>query len=629
MKGNTGKILHVDLTTGSITVEMPDEKFYRTYVGGSCMGVYYVTRLTPVGADPLGPENVLAFTTSAIVGAPLSGNARHCVSAKSPLTGGIMSSEGGGYWGPELRFAGFDAVVIRGRGPKPTYLWIHDGQAELRDASTLWGKVTGDVQDAIRQELADDKIRVLQIGPAGEKGVRFANIVNDLKHFNGRGGLGAVMGAKNLRAIAVRGTAKPDFADPAKLVAIARAGAEKVAQEGGWKTFKALGTLQTVTDNQLIGGLPTRNWTMGTFERYEEIGAEAFAGTMMDKPGTCFACAQSCRRDTKEGIEKPWRIEARYGGPEYETAGMVGANCMVGDLAAVVKANEVASMYGVDTISLGGVVGFVMECFERGILSKEQIGFPAPFGDGEALVKLAEMIAERRGLGDALAEGVARFAKQLGPEAERIAVTVKGKEFPAHTPTSKAIMGLIYAVSAFGPDHMSSEHETSFGNGPTEIHRGLGIYDGPSGELWDMNLDRAAILARSQRFVSAIDSWSVCEFCFHTWTIYSPDDLVEIIRAATGWRYSSHELMLLGERRINLMRAFNAREGFTVADDTLPPRLFEDRLIDDGPTHGVAVDRDAFIRVRDEYYRLMGWDVATGNPTETKLRELGLDWVLA
>ena len=217
--------------------------------------------------------------------------------------------------------------------------------------------------------------------------MRFANIVNDLKHFNGRGGLGAVMGAKNLRAIAVRGTAKPDFADPAKLVAIARAGAEKVAQDGGWKTFKALGTLQTVTDNQLIGGLPTRNWTMGTFDRYEEIGAEAFAGTMMDKPGTCFACAQSCRRDTKEGIEKPWRIEARYGGPEYETAGMVGANCMVGDLAAVVKANEIASRYGVDTISLGGVVGFVMECFERGILSKEQIGFPAPFGDGEALVE--------------------------------------------------------------------------------------------------------------------------------------------------------------------------------------------------------------------------------------------------
>ena len=208
----------------------------------------------------------------------------------------------------------------------------------------LWGKLTGDVQDALRQELADDKVRVLQIGPAGEKGVRFANIVNDLKHFNGRGGLGAVMGAKNLRAIAVRGTAKPDFADPAKLVAIARAGAEKVAQDGWWKNFKALGTLQTVTDNQLIGGLPTRNWTMGTFERYEEIGAEAFAETMMDKPGTCFACAQSCRRDIKEGIEKPWRIEARYGGPEYETAGMLGANCMVGDLAAVVKANEIASM---------------------------------------------------------------------------------------------------------------------------------------------------------------------------------------------------------------------------------------------------------------------------------------------
>jgi aldehyde:ferredoxin oxidoreductase len=629
MKGNTGKILHVDLTTGSFSVETPDEKFYRTYVGGSCMGVCYALRLIPPGADPFGPDNVLAFTTSAVVGAPLSGNARHCVSAKSPLTGGIMSSEGGGYWGPELKFAGFDAVIVRGQAPRPVYLWIHDGQYELRDASALWGKLTGPVQDAVRQELGDNKVRVLQIGPAGEQGVLFANLTNDLKHFNGRGGLGAVMGAKNLRAVAVRGTAKPDFADPARLQALARAGAEKVAQPGGWQTFKALGTLTSVADNQAIGGLPTRNWTMGTFDRFEAIGAEAFAEEMMDRPGTCWACAQSCKRDVKDGIEKPWRVEARYGGPEYETAGMMGANCLIGDLAAIVKANELAAMYGLDTISLGGVVGFVMECFENGILTQEQIGFPAPFGDGAALVKLTELIGEGRGLGDALAQGVARFAQQLGPAAERIAVTVKGKEFPAHTPTSKALMALIYAVSSFGPDHMSSEHETSFGNGPTEIHRGLGIYNGPSGELWELNLDRATILARSQRFVSAIESWSLCEFCFHTWTIYTPDDLVEIIRAATGWRYTLVELLLLGERRINLMRAFNAREGFTKADDTLPPRLFEDGLLDAGPTHGVRVDREQFAHLRDEYYRVMGWDVATGNPTPTKLRELGLAWTLA
>ena len=627
MKGNTGKILHVDLTTGAFTVETPDEVFYRTYVGGACMGSYYVTRLAPVGADPLGAENVLVFTTSAVVGAPISGNARHCVSAKSPLTGGIMNSEAGGFFGPELKFAGFDAIVLRGKSAKPTYLTIHDGQCELRDATHLWGKLTGDVQDAIRQELDDDKVRVAQIGPAGEKLVRFAAIVNELKHFNGRGGLGAVMGSKNLRAVAVRGTTKPDLADLSKIQEMARAGAKKVQIDGPWKAFKALGTTQEVTANTAIGGLPTRNWTMGTFEGYDGVSAETYARTMMDSPGTCWACAQTCKRDVKDGIERPWPIEARYGGPEYETVGMLGTNCMVGDLTAIAKANEIASKYCADTISLGGVIGFAMECFEKGILTEKEIGFKAPFGDGEALVKLAEMVVERRGLGDAMAEGTARFAAQIGPPAQRLAVHVKGKEFPAHTPTSKGLMALIYAVSPFGPDHMSSAHDTSFLTGPNETYRGIGIYQKPDGELWDLNFEKAKILAYSQKLVSAIDSWSVCQFCFHTWTIFTMEDFLEVIKACTGWGYTMHELVLLGERRINLMRAFNAREGFTKADDELPPRLYEDGLLDNGPTHGRTVERAKFFRCRDEYYRMMGWDPSTGNPTEGKLRELGLGWV--
>jgi aldehyde:ferredoxin oxidoreductase len=628
MKGNTGKILHVDLTASSFAVETPDEMFYRTYVGGACMGAYYVTRLVPVGADPLGPENVLVFTTSAITAASISGNARHCASAKSPLTGGIMNSEGGGYWGPELKAAGFDAVVLHGKASRPVYLWIHDGQCGLRDASLLWGRETGEVEDAIRKELGDEGVRVLQIGPAGERGVRFAAIVNELRHFNGRGGLGAVMGSKNLRAVAVRGSAQPELADRAKVVALARAGARKVQESPSHKAFKDLGTIQSVTDNTAIGGLPTRNWTMGTFDQYEKLSAEAYASTMMDRPGTCWACAQNCKRDVKAGIEKPWRVDPRYGGPEYETVGMLGSNCMVADLSAVVKANEIANRYCVDTISLGGVIGLVMECFESGLLTEEQIGFRAPFGDGEALVKLAEMTVERRGLGDLMAEGVARLAAALGPAAQRIAVHVKGKEFPAHTPTSKGLMALLYAVGSFGPDHMSAAHDEAFSDGPNESHRGIGIYQKPPGPNWEINLEKVKILAASQRLVSAIDSWAVCQFCYHTWTIFNIEDLVALVQAVTGWRYTTYELMQLGERRINLLRAFNAREGFTKRDDDLPRRLFEDPLLDDGPTGGRTVNREDFLRCREEYYHMMCWDPETGNPTPTKLRELGLEWTL-
>jgi len=627
MKGNSGKILHIDLTAGTTSVEFPDEMFYRTYAGGACMGAYYLLRMMAAGADPLGPDNVLVFTTSAITGAAVSGNARHCVSAKSPLTGTIMNSEAGGFWGPELKFAGFDAITVSGRSSKPVYLWIHDGECELRDASMLWGKPTGEVQDAIRAELGDSRVRVAQIGPAGERLVRFACIVNELKHFNGRGGLGAVMGSKNLRAIAVRGSGKPDWADPVTILDLARSGAGKVRRPGVWADFRRLGTLQTVADNTTIGSLPTRNFSMGTFSEYENISGEAFARDMMDKPGTCWACAQQCKRDVKKGIESPRQIDARYGGPEYETAGLLGSNCMIGDVHALTKANEIAGKLGIDTISLGGVIGFVMECFERGILSEEQIGFPAPFGDGEALVRLAEMTGLRSGIGDSIAEGVARLAVGLGPEAQRIAVHIKGKELPAHTPTAKGMMAILYAVGSFGPDHMSGAHDEQFTSGPNEAYRGIGIYEKPPGANWDLNLEKVNIVARAQQLVSAIDSWSVCQFCFHVWTIYSMENLLALIKACTGWSYTMHEFMLLGERRLNLLRAFNAREGFTKADDDLPPRLFEDPLLDNGPTGGRTVDREQFLQCRDEYYRLVGWDPTTGNPTGAKLRELGLGWI--
>ncbi len=626
MKGYSGKILHVDLSKEAFSVETPPESFYRQYVGGACMGNYYVFKGMKAGGDPLGPENVLVFAISAVVGAPISGNARHSVSAKSPLTGTIGSSEGGGYWGPELRFAGYDALVITGKSSKPIYLWIHDGQYELREASHLWGRLTGEVQDTIRKELGDARIRVTQIGPAGEKGVLFANITNELKHFNGRCGFGAVMGSKNLRAIAVRGTTKPDYADLEKIKELAREGAAKAATDDFYKDWKRLGTNMNVTWNTDIGGLPTRNWTMGIFPDWEKVSEQVYAEEWMDRPGTCWACAQACKRDVRKGITKPWTVEERYGGPEYETLGMIGTNCMVSDWNAICKANELASKYCVDTISLGGVIGFVMECYEKGILSAEDLGgVEARFGNGDALVRLSEMTVKREGFGDRMAEGTARLAKRLGSKAERIAVTIKGKEFPAHMPTSKGSMSLIYAVNPFGPDHVSCTHDGDVSIEPNEVNKGAGIYETVP-DSWDLNFAKTKMTAYSQRYVSAIDSWSVCQFTFHAWSIFSLPELVEVINAATGWQYTMHELMLLGERRINLMRAFNAREGFSSNEDVLPPRIHEDPLQGDGPRKGAVVDKGNFLKQRENYYRLNGWDPVSGNPTEVKLRELGLGW---
>jgi len=432
------------------------------------------------------------------------------------------------------------------------------------------------------------------------------------------------MGSKNLRAVAVRGTRKPELHGAKRIQEMARTGSARIQADGFWRDFKRYGTTLNVTWNTDLGGLPTRNWTMGTFAGRDDISAETYAETMMDAPGTCWACAQICKRDVKSGITRPWRIEARYGGPEYETVGMMGSNCLIADLKAIAKANEIASKYAMGTISLGGVIGFVMECFENGLLTAEDTGgVEAHFGSGQALIRLAEMTGRRDGFGDAMAEGTTVLARRLGPGAERFAVHVKGKEFPAHMPTSKAVMGLIYALNPFGPDHVSTEHDPAIADEPGEILKGFGIYEGGVAPE-ELSFEKAMLTAYTQRFVSALDTLSVCQFCFHTWAMYNAVELLEVMKAVTGWDYTMQELMLLGERRVNSMRAFNAREGFSSKDDTLPERLFEDGLIDDGPGKGRKVDRQKFLRCREEYYRLNGWDPVTGNPTGLKLRELGL-----
>lgn len=621
MKGYTGKVLHVNLTDATFEVEQPEEAFYRKYLGGSCMGVYYVMQNLGKGVDPLSPENVLAFTIGPLAGSGISGSCRHSVTTKSPLTGGIMTSEAGGYWAHELRWAGFDAVVIKGKASKPVYLWIHDGDFELRDAGHIWGKTTKEAQSAIRSELDGKKIRVAQIGPAGENLCLYANITNELRHFNGRGGVGTVMGSKNLRAIAVQGSQRPEMADPEKIKLIAKEGNDRIRLTDNLVNYKKNGTHNVVVENVGLGGLPTRNWTSGCFERQEELMPEAWNEAII-RPGTCQSCAQSCKRHVDGS--KTTVLDPDYGGPEYETVGMVGPNLGIGDKIAICKLNEICAKYAMDTISFGASLSFVMECFEKNLISEADTdGIDCHFGNIDAAIQIAELTGKGEGFGKLVAQGSGFLARKFGRDSEKLLLTVKNKEFPAHMPQTKNAVGLAYAFAPFGADHLSVEMDPSISAYPlSEQMKGFGF--DRAADPYEMSLEKAKLLWRTQRAYTLGDTACVCMLAFGFGTAYDFDDLVRMINYATGWKTNLFELMMTAERSLQMMRAFNVREGFTAADDELPEKMYTP--LKGGMTDGLAIDREAFHKTREFYYAMAGW---TNNVPDTyRLLSLNLDWVV-
>ena len=623
--GYSGKILHVDLTTGRLEIEEPEERFYRRYLGGSALGMHYALRLIPPGADPLGPENVLILSLGVTTGAAISGQSRVTATAKSPLSGAIGDSQAGGFWPAEARYAGFDAFVIRGRAEKPVYLWVQDGEAELRDAAHLWGQPTGQVQAAIREELGDPKIEVLQCGPAGERGVRFAALINMSNRANGRTGMGAVMGSKNLRAVAVRGHRKPEIADREALAALAKWGAQHFPQSDVYG-MGLYGTAAVLAPQHRRGGLPTRNWSSGVFEGYEAISGETMSDTILQKRDTCYACVVRCKRVVETEFQGQ-KVDPLYGGPEYETLATFGSYCGVDDLNAIAYANQLCNMYGLDTISCGATVAFAMDCFERGLLTPADTdGLELRFGNAEAMVRTVEAIALRRGLGDLLAEGTARAAARIGRGAEDLVVAVKGHDLPAHMPEVKRSLALIYAVNPFGADHQSSEHDPSYESGYPHYRERLSALDllDPQPKF-SLGPEKVRYALYTQWFYSMLDSLNVCQFVWGpAWHLYGPGQLVEMVRAVTGWEMSLWELMKVGERRVNMMRAFNAREGFDREHDVLPPKLAQPKV--GGPSDGLAVPPEELERAKDIYYAMSGWD-EQGVPTRAKLEELSLGWV--
>ena len=615
-----GKILHVDLSESRSWIEEPPDSVYRTYMGGSALGSYFLLRDLKPGTDPLGPDNLFMVMTGVLCGLPLDGTSRYSVLGKSPLTGGFGESEAGGYWGPELKRAGLDGIIVHGKAVEPVYLLVADGGCEIRSASKIWGALSGEVEDELVRELGDKNLRILQTGVAGENGVLYAGLTNNLKHFHGRTGLGAVMASKNLKAIVAKGNAKPVMHDAEAGAAVRQWLRDNF--DRSTDNMHLYGTARAVLANDAAGMLPTRNFKKGSFENAEPISGETMADTILTKRGTCLGCGRLCKRE----VEVPERdVSPRYGGPEYETIGSLGSMCEVSDLAAVAEAGQWCNRYVMDTISAGVTIAFAMECYENGIITKEDTdGIELEWGNGDAVIAMIHKIAKREGIGDILADGVKKAAERLGKGSEQYALHVKGQEVPMHEPRGKASLALHYALSPTGADHLEADHDVGYlaldnPEGPQQV---LGLFENL--ELHDLGPKKVRAFFYSQSIFNFYNCVGLCDFIGTTFGHLPPDMLRDFLQAATGWRTSIFEMQKVGERANTMARIFNLREGFTTADDTLPPRLFEP--LENGANEGRAMSRDELSEALSIYYEMAGWG-DDGVPTKGKLADLSLEWL--
>ena len=617
--GYNGKILRVDLSSGKLVTEEPPENFYRQYFGGEGFIGYFLLKELPKGVEPLSPANKLIFAAGPLTGVPAGGCGRHSVGGKSPLTGGYGEADSGGYWGAELKMAGFDAIIVEGRAEKPVYLFIQDGEAQIKDARHLWGMKALECQNAIREELADPNIKVALIGPGGENLVRFACVMNDLDAAAGRTGMGAVMGSKNLKAVACRGHQRVSLADPQAVKDIARWITENTPITN--KGMRDFGTARMVSILDGVGGLPTRNFQQGSLEGANKISGQTMKDTIFVKRRACFACPVQCKREVK--VDEPYKVDPRYGGPEYETLAALGSDCGITDLKAVSKANELANAYGMDTISCGATIAFAMECFENGLLSqKDTGGIDLRFGNESAMLQMVEQIALRQGFGNTLAEGVARVSKKIGPASEEFAMHIKGQELPMHEPRLKQGMGIGYIMSPTGADHCHNIHDTVYTEmtPSLEMLKGMGILEPMSAN--DLSPAKVRLFKYYSEFIHLLNC-AVCCYFVMSLSLVGFDRLTQLVRSVTGWDTTFFELLKVGERSANLARVFNVREGFTARDDNMPQRFFAPH--GSGPLK-VALDPEAFQKAKETYYGMMGWP--NGVPSSGKLGELGIEWAL-
>jgi aldehyde:ferredoxin oxidoreductase len=574
--GSWGRVLRVDLTSRTTSIEEMDEASFRRNPGGRAMIAHYLLKECPPGIDPLSPGNPLIFAMGVLTGTPLSGASRHSVGAKSPLTDAFGEAEVGGFWGAELKRAGWDGIVVTGAASSPVYVYIKDDRVEIRDAGHLWGLEIMDTEEKLKAEVGERLARVCEIGPAGEKLVKIAGIVNDFKDIAGRAGLGAVMGSKRLKAIVVRGSKNLPLADAAKVKEVGRWVADTL-QENHW-AFHNFGTGMGLDGYTKVGGMAVHNYEGGSFEHAADISAEALVDKgYRIKMEACWACSVRCKKVVK--LERPYQIDPKYGGPEFESIAAMGSDCGVGDLAVVAKANERCNALGIDTISFGATVAWLMDLRRRGILPDAEVdGVPVEFGSGRALLGALEAIAARRGLGDVLAEGSARAAEKLG--GKEYLTAVKGLEIAMHDPRQRTEYGkqvrISYATSPSGGDHLN-----------------------------------ANLPSRSAR--------NTVGMCF--FLKYDDPKLTDIVNAVTGWGITAAELAEIGERSLTLARLFNIREGFGAADDRLPAQVTKPHA--SGPLSKVRLDADDLATQIRGYYAARGWS-PDGVPLPQTLTRLGI-----
>ena len=594
-----GKLLRVDLTNGTIKEEgIPEEKM-KMFLGARGLGSKYLADEIDPKIDPLSPENKLIFAPGPLSGTTAPTGGRYDVITKGPLTGTIAASNSGGFFGAEVKFAGYDMIIVEGRSEKPVYISIRDNDVKIEDASDLWGKDVYETTDLLLEKFGDKRARVACIGPAGEKLVRFAAIMNDKDRAAGRTGVGAVMGSKNLKAIVVRGSKRVEVANPEEFKAVVKEKIDILKENG--TTGQGLPTYGTKVLDNIInqnGLYPTYNFQTGVFEGTEPISGEALVDKYLVRNKACFACPIGCGRVTR----LPSGLEGE--GPEYETGWAFGADCGVSDLNAIVEANFICNKLGLDTISTGTTIAAAMELYEKGYLPKEMIekGPEPRFGSSEAIVYYAWAIGNRKGLGDKLAEGSYRFADSLGhPE---LSMSVKKQELPAYDPRGAQGHGLEYATSNRGGCHV----------------RGYMISPEILGS--PEKLDPQQIEGKDQWVKTFQDLTAVIDaagLCLFTSFALGLSDYTDLVNAATGFNYKDEELLQVGERIWNLERVFNIKAGVGPEQDTLPKRLLEEPM-PDGPNKGHVVRLSEML---PKYYKIRGWD-EKGYPTDEKLKELGI-----
>ncbi len=603
-KGYAGRILRLDLTSRTYKEEPLREDLAQEYIGGEGIGARILWEELKPGIDPFSSENKLIFAVGPLQGTKCPSASRACVVTKGPLTLGFARSLSGGDFAYEFKRSGYDAIIVEGRSENPVYLWIkgdEDSEVRFRDAEFLWSMGTGDTQRFVKN-YTDKKAEVLCIGPAGEKLARMACIIAGIGAF-GRGGAGAVMGSKNLKAIAVHGTMEPELKDPddfdkAVKKAYSNFSKEKAKAEH-WRLYGTMGMVDIIESH---GNWPTRNWQEGVFPGADEtLYSGPMRRSVVKKDIACILCPVFCRKVSFGGVEGPFAGMVSEG-PEYETIWAFGAQCANDDPRAIAAADRYCDELGLDTISCGSTIGFAMELYQRGLIKKEDLdGVELTWGNGEAMVEMIRRIGQRTGIGDTLAEGVKRAAERIGRGAEEYAMHVKGLELPAYDPRGQYGMGLNYATANRGGCHTT----------------GYTTYDEVTGPLDRFTTTgKAELVIRRQNETCARNSAILCKF--GGWGTEPVMD--ELLTSATGIEFTADSIFLAGERVYNLERAFNIREGFARENDNLPRRLLDEPL-PRGPARGHVVKLKPML---DEYYQLRGWDDTTGIPDRRKLEELGL-----